>query len=330
MPATCARDCEPYIDRVTTDAGRNPGMPLDLARIHATRASERGIGRAAAMLASYRCPKSALATSLLRVVALTDLTSLAGDDTVARIRTLCATARAPLAPRLASALDAEQVHLAAVCVHHAFVTAAVHALSGSNIPVAAVAAGFPSGLTPLRTRVAEIVASVESGAREIDAVIVRAYVLDGEWQRLYDEIRAFREACGDASLKIILATGELRTPTNVARASLVAMQAGADFIKTSTGMEAVNATIPSALIMARCIRSYHAETGYSVGLKPSGGIRTARVALSYLRLAEQQLGAGWLDPRLFRFGASSLLTDVERELQRLVGGTRRTTAQRRR
>lgn len=330
MPATCARECEPYIDRVTTDGARNPGMPLDLSRIHATQVSARTIGRTAAALASYRCPKSVLATSLLQVVALTDLTSLAGDDTAGTIRTRCAKARAPLSRRLASALDAGQVHVAAVCVHHAFVMTAVDALSGSDIPVAAVAAGFPSGLTPLRTRIAEVIASVESGAREIDAVIVRAYVLDGEWERLYDEIRAFREACGSARLKVILSTGELRTPTNVARASLVAMQAGADFIKTSTGMEAVNATIPAALVMARCIRAYHAETGYSVGLKPSGGIRTARVALSYLRLAEQELGAPWLDPRLFRLGASSLLTDVERELQRLVGGMRRATARPRR
>jgi deoxyribose-phosphate aldolase len=200
------------------------------------------------------------------------------------------------------------------------VSTAVEALAGSGIPVAAVSTGFPAGLSPLEQRVAEIRASVAAGAREIDIVITRAHVLTGNWQALYDEVRLFREACGDAHMKAILATGELATLTNVARASVVAMQAGADFIKTSTGKEPVNATLPFALVMARTIRTYHEQTGYRVGFKPAGGIRAAKSALDYLALMKEELGDRWLRPDLFRFGASGLLTDIERQLEHFVTG----------
>jgi deoxyribose-phosphate aldolase len=208
----------------------------------------------------------------------------------------------------------------AVCVYHTFVPTAVRALEGSGIPVAAVSAGFPAGLSPLAQRIEEIRASVEAGAREIDIVITRAHVLLGHWDLLYDEVRAFREACGDAHMKAILATGELATLSNVARASQVAMMAGADFIKTSTGKESANATLPVGLVMARMIRAYEAETGYAVGLKPAGGIRTAKSALEWLIMIKEELGDRWLSPSLFRFGASGLLTDIERQLEHHVTG----------
>jgi deoxyribose-phosphate aldolase len=208
----------------------------------------------------------------------------------------------------------------AVCVYHLWVETAVEALRGSGIPVAAVSTGFPAGLTPFEQRLEEIGASVAAGAREIDVVITRAHVLTGDWPALYDEVRAFRAACGEAHMKAILATGELATLANVARASMVAMQAGADFVKTSTGKEPVNATLPFALVMVRAVREYFEQTGYAVGFKPAGGIRTAKQALEYLYLMKEELGDRWLKPDLFRFGASALLTDVERQLEHFVTG----------
>jgi deoxyribose-phosphate aldolase len=200
------------------------------------------------------------------------------------------------------------------------VPTAVEALAGSGIPVAAVSTGFPAGLSPMRQRLEEIRASVEAGAREIDIVISRAHVLTGDWQALYDEVRAFREACGPAHMKSILATGELATLRNVARASMVCMMAGSDFIKTSTGKEPVNATLPVGLVMTRCIREFHERTGYQVGFKPAGGIRTAKQSLEWLMLIKEELGNPWLRPEWFRFGASSLLTDIERQLEHHVTG----------
>jgi deoxyribose-phosphate aldolase len=212
------------------------------------------------------------------------------------------------------------VRVGAVCVYHALVATAVDALRGSGIPVAAVSAGFPAGLNPFGLRVREIEESVAAGAEEIDIVITRAHVLTGEWRALYDEVRAFREACGPAHLKAILATGELATLANVYRASLVAMMAGADFIKTSTGKESVNATLPVSLVMTRAIREYREHTGHEVGFKPAGGIRTAKQALDWLILMKEELGDAWLDPQLFRIGASALLADIERQLEHFVTG----------
>jgi deoxyribose-phosphate aldolase len=259
---------------------------------------------------------------LLRAVTLMDLTTLSGDDTPGRVRRLCAKARQPVKPELLKALGAERlpIRVAAVCVYHQMVATAVEALRGSGIPVAAVSTGFPAGLSPLPQRIEEIRASVAAGADEIDIVVTRAHVLTGNWPALYDEVRAFREACGDAHIKTILATGELGTLRNVARASLVCMMAGADFIKTSTGKEPVNATLPVGLVMARAIRTYRERTGYRVGFKPAGGIRTAREALDWLVLMKEELGNPWLRPELFRFGASSLLTDIERQLEYYATG----------
>jgi deoxyribose-phosphate aldolase len=251
-----------------------------------------------------------------------DLTTLAGDDTPGNVRRLCAKARHPLRRDLIDALGVGDlgITVGAVCVYHQYVATAVDALRGSGVPVAAVSTGFPAGLSPFEQRVAEIHASVAAGATEIDIVITRAHVLTGNWQALYHEVRAFRDACGHAHLKAILGVGELATLTNVARASQVAMMAGADFIKTSTGKESTNATLPVGLVMTRMIRDFGARTGFEVGFKPAGGIRTAKQALDWLILMKEELGDRWLRPHLFRFGASGLLTDVERQLEHFVTG----------
>lgn len=259
---------------------------------------------------------------LLNAVTCIDLTTLAGDDTAGRIQRLCAKARRPVRPDLLKSMRATDlgITVGAVCVYHEMVAPAVAALAGSEIPVAAVSTGFPAGLSPLDARLKEIKASVVAGAKEIDVVINRGHVLTGNWQALYDEVRAFRETSSTAQMKTILGTGDLATSRNVAKASLVAMMAGADFIKTSTGKEPVNATLPVSLIMARMIRNYYEETGHYVGFKAAGGISTAKDALSYLILMKEELGRPWLDSGLFRIGASSLLTDIERQIEHHVTG----------
>jgi deoxyribose-phosphate aldolase len=302
---------------------RNPGRALDLDVVRAVRVNRSAVERRAATIPTRRTVKREWqAAWLLRAVTLMDLTTLSGDDTPGFVRRLCAKARRPIRQDIEHALGVERlgIHVGAVCVYHAMVPVAVEALEGTSIPVAAVSTGFPAGLSPLEERVHEIRASVAAGAREIDIVITRGHVLTGNWQALYDEVKLFRETCGDAHMKAILATGELATLTNVARASVVAMQAGADFIKTSTGKEPVNATLPFALVMVRAIREYFEQTGYAVGFKPAGGIRTAKQALEYLYLMKEELGDRWLKPDLFRFGASALLTDVERQLEHFVTG----------
>ena len=302
---------------------RNPGVPLDLAIVRAVRVNRSAVERLAATIPTRRTVKKEWqAAWLLRAITLMDLTTLSGDDTPGTVRRLCAKARRPLRDDLVRALGVEELGLTvgAVCVYHALVPTAVDALAGTNIPVAAVSTGFPAGLSPIEQRVAEIRESVAAGAREIDIVITRAHVLTGNYQALYDEVRRFRDACGDAHMKAILATGELATLGNVARASLVAMQAGADFIKTSTGKEGVNATLPFALVMCRMIREYQERTGYAVGFKPAGGIRSAKTALEYMYLMKEELGDRWLRADLFRFGASALLTDIERQLEHFVTG----------
>ncbi len=306
-----------------TELPRNPGEPLDLDVVRAIRVNRSAVERRAATIPTRRTVKKEWqAAWLLRAITLMDLTTLSGDDTASNVRRLCAKARNPVREDLVEALGAGSlgVTVGAVCVYHQWVETAVEALAGSGIPVAAVSTGFPAGLSPFEQRLAEIPASVAAGAKEIDIVITRGHVLTGDWQALYDEVKAFRAACGDAHLKAILATGELATLTNVARASWVAMQAGADFIKTSTGKEGVNATLPVSVTMVRQIREYEARTGFKVGYKPAGGIRTAKQALDYLLLMKEELGDRWLRPDLFRFGASSLLTDIERQLEHFVTG----------
>ena len=287
------------------------------------RVNRSATERRAATLGTRRSVKKEWqAAWLLRAVRLMDLTTLEGSDTAGRVRRLAAKARQPVRADLLEALGATELGLrvAAVCVYHELVGAARAALAGSGIPVAAVAAGFPHGLSPLPMRIGEIEASVAEGAEEIDIVITRGHVLRGDWQALYEEVRAFREACGPAHLKTILATGELATLRNVAQASLVCMMAGADFIKTSTGKEALNATLPVGLTMVRSIRAYAERTGYAVGFKPAGGVRKAKEALVWLSLIKEELGREWLEPSRFRFGASSLLGDIERQLEHHVTG----------
>ena len=300
---------------------RNPGMALDLDWVASVQANTSAIERRAATLPGRRSVKKDYqAAWLLKAVSCIDLTTLSGDDTPGRVRRLCAKARQPVRADILDALGVENLTTAAVCVYHEMVPTAVEALAGTGIPVAAVSTGFPAGLSPFKLRVAEIEESVRAGAREIDIVISRRHVLTGNWQALYDEVRAFRAACGDAHMKTILATGELATLRNVARASLVCMMAGADFIKTSTGKEPVNATLPVSLTMIRALRDYGERTGYRIGYKPAGGISKAKDALTYLALIKDELGNRWLQPDLFRFGASSLLGDIERQLEHHVTG----------
>lgn len=300
---------------------RNPGMALDLDWVARVQANTSAIERRAATLPGRRTVKKDYqAAWLARAITLIDLTTLSGDDTPGRVRRLCAKARQPLRPDLLDALGLPPLTTGAVCVYHEMVETAVEALAGSGIPVAAVSTGFPAGLSPYALRVKEIEESVKAGAAEIDIVISRRHVLTGNWQALYNEMRDFRAACGEAHVKAILATGELGTLKNVARASLVCMMAGADFIKTSTGKESVNATLPVSLTMIRAIRAYEQATGIKVGYKPAGGISKAKDALVYLSLMKEELGDDWLRPDLFRFGASSLLGDIERQLEHHVTG----------
>ena len=314
-----ARTAAPQLPQTVIQ--RNAGMELDLDWVARARANRSAIERRAATLPGRRSVKKEYqAAWLCRAISCIDLTTLSGDDTEGRVRRLCAKARQPVAPEILSALGMEGLTVGAVCVYHEMVPTAVEALEGTGIPVAAVSTGFPAGLSPFHLRVAEIGESVKAGAQEIDIVISRRHVLTGNWQALYDEIRTFREACGEAHVKAILATGELGTLQNVARASLVCMMAGADFIKTSTGKEAVNATLPVTLTMIRAIRDYEAATGFKVGYKPAGGISKAKDALLYLAMMKDELGDAWLDPHLFRFGASSLLGDIERQLDHHVTG----------
>ncbi len=302
---------------------RNPGLPLDLDWVERVRMNRSALERRAQTLPGRRTVKKDWqAAWLLRAITFIDLTTLNSDDTPGRVERLCAKARHPVRQDILEGLGAEKLRIVpgAVCVYHAFVKTAVAALEGSGIPVAAVSTAFPHGLAPFETRLREIELSVADGAKEIDIVIERQMVLNGDWQGLYDQIRAFRKACGDAHLKTILGTGELATLTNVAKASLVCMLAGADFIKTSTGKEKVNANLPTSLAMIRMIRWFHDETGIEIGYKPAGGISSAKVALDYMALMKEELGTHWLQPHLFRFGASSLLTDIERQLEHNLTG----------
>lgn len=302
---------------------RNPGTEYDADLFGRIRINRSAVERRASTIGTRRSIKKGhQAAWLLKAVSCIDLTTLAGDDTPGRVRRLCQKARRPVRGDILAALGVDQLGLtaAAVCVYHNLIAVAVEELAGSGIPVAAVSTGFPAGQIPLALKLAQVQASVRAGAAEIDIVISRGKVLTGDWRGLYDEVRSFREACGDAHLKTILATGELATLTNVSKASWVCMMAGADFIKTSTGKEAINATLPYSLVMARAIRDYHELTGHRVGYKPAGGIGKAKEALNYLVLMKEELGRPWLEPALFRFGASSLLGDIERQLEHHVTG----------
>ena len=301
----------------------NRGVPLNLDWVEDVRVNTSAVERRAESLSKRRTVKKDWqAAWLLRAISCMDLTTLSGDDTEQRVLRLCAKARQPVQQSVMKQLGLEDFRLkvAAVCVYHSFVEIALRALEGTGINVAAVSTGFPAGLSPLAERVGEIRRSVAAGAHEIDVVITRAHVFGGRWQALYDEVATFKEACGKAHMKAILGTGDLATLRNVARASMVAMMAGADFIKTSTGKESVNATLPVGLVMVRAIREYAAHTGMAVGFKPAGGIRTAKQSLDWLALMKEELGDRWLDASLFRFGASGMLADIERQLEYYATG----------
>ena len=317
----------PSVTAIAQYGGRelqpNRGIPLNLDWIDAVRVNTSAVERRAQTLVTRRTVKKEWqAAWLLRAITCMDLTTLSGDDTDERVRRLCAKGRQPIQQELAQKLGVESLNLkvAAICIYHTFVETARRALEGSGIHVAAVSTGFPAGLSPLQERVNEIRRSVEAGADEIDVVITRAHVFGARWQSLYDEIATFKNACGPAHLKVILGTGDLLTLRNVARASFVAMMAGADFIKTSTGKEAVNATLPVSLVMVRAIREYAQETGMAVGFKPAGGIRTAKQSLEWLALMKEELGTSWMKAELLRFGASGMLADIERQLDHFATG----------
>jgi deoxyribose-phosphate aldolase len=305
------------------NGARNPGTPLDLSDVSRLRVNRSAVERRAATLVKRRTVKKDWqAAWLLKAVTVMDLTTLQGDDTPGNVQRLCAKARQPVRQDVLDALGVggRRIRVAAVCVYPSLVPAAAEALQGSGVPVAAVATGFPAGQIPLELKLEEIRRAIRAGAAEIDIVISRALVLTNRWDALYDEVRSFRDACGPALLKTILATGELGTLRNVAVASHVCMMAGADFIKTSTGKETVNATLPFGLVMTRAIRDFHERTGHKVGFKPAGGIRKAKQALEWLILMKEELGDDWLQPERFRLGASTLLTDIERQLSHFVTG----------
>lgn len=306
-----------------TEIKRNPGMPLNLDWVESIQVNTSAVERRAASYSGRRSiKKQHQAAWLLKALSCIDLTTLSGDDTVNRVRRLCNKAKNPVRQDILKALGVEKLNITtgAVCVYHEMLEAASGFLKGSGVELAAVSTGFPAGLTPFDMRVEEIRRSVVAGATEIDIVISRRLVFAQDWQKLYDEVKQYREACGQAHLKTILATGELATFRNVAKASMVCMMAGADFIKTSTGKESVNATLPVSLVMVRQIREYYERTGYKIGYKPAGGISKAKESLMYLVLMKEELGREWLEPELFRFGASSLLGDIERQLEHHVTG----------
>jgi deoxyribose-phosphate aldolase len=303
---------------------RNPGIEYDPDLFAGIRVNRSAVERRAATMGTRRSiKKDYQAAWLLRALSCIDLTTLAGDDTPGRVRRLCQKARRPVRRDILDALGVGDLNIttAAVCVYHNLIETAVGELEGSGIPVAAVSTGFPAGQISMPLKLAQITESVAAGAAEIDIVISRGKVLTGDWKGLFDEVQAFRKACGESHLKTLLATGELATLSNVAKASWVCMMAGADFIKTSTGKESVNATLPVSLVMVRAIRDYMDLTGYRIGYKPAGGISKAKDALNYLILIKEELGKQWIDPSLFRFGASSLLGDIERQLEHHVSGS---------
>jgi len=312
---------------IATLSGRsllsNTGIPLNLDWVREVRVNTSAVERRAQTHVARRTVKKEWqAAWLLRAISCMDLTTLSGDDTDERVRRMCAKALQPIQQDLIQKLGIQElgIKVAAVCVYHTFVETALRAVEGSGVRVAAVSTGFPAGLSPFAERVAEIRRSVEAGADEIDVVITRAHVFAGHWQALYDEIAAFKQACGLTHMKVILGTGDLLTLRNVARASFVAMMAGADFIKTSTGKEPTNATLPVGFVMTRAIRDYAQQTGMAVGFKPAGGIRTAKQSIDWLAMIKEELGLSWIRAELFRFGASGLLGDIERQLEHHATG----------
>jgi deoxyribose-phosphate aldolase len=302
---------------------------LDAARLSEITASETSLRRflhglagvdqvgadaRAAMLSTRSIKTTAKQWAIDLAISMIDLTTLEGQDTPGKVRALCAKAQRP------DPSDPSVPHVAAVCVYPDLVGIAVKALAGSGIHVASVATGFPSGRTSLEVKLAETREAVAAGADEVDMVIDRGAFLAGRYGQIFEEIVAIKQACGDAHLKVILETGELATYDNVRRASWLAMLAGGDFIKTSTGKVSPAATLPVTLVMLEAVRDYLEATGRQVGVKPAGGIRTSKDAIRYLVLVNETAGEDWLDPDWFRLGASSLLNDLLMQRQRMATG----------
>ena len=313
-------------EKLKTDShdSRNEGLPFNTQYFDEILVNRSAVERRVKTLGGRRTVKKEYqAAWLLKAISMIDLTTLAGDDTRGNVLRLCQKARNPVRKDILEKLGVTDLNLTtgAVCVYHNLIPFAKEALEGSQIPIAAVSTGFPAGQISLDQKISEIKKSVAAGAKEIDIVVSRALVIENKWQELYDEIKLCREACGDAHMKTILATGEIPTYTKVAKASWVAMMAGSDFIKTSTGKESVNATLEVSLVMMRCIRDYYELTGTKIGYKPAGGIQKAKQAVEFLILLKEELGTDWLTPDLFRFGASSLLGDIERQLEHYVTGS---------
>ncbi len=309
------------IDKVALK--RNVGFALDIDWLKRVKMNRSALERRAKEIVTRRTVKKQYqAAWLLKAISLIDLTSLNGDDTDGRIKRLCAKAKQPVRRDILEKLRVEDLEIkpAAICIYYPFIKTALKELEGTNIPIAVVSTAFPHGLAPFATKLAEIELSVKAGAKEIDIVIERRFVLLGQWHELYQQVKAYRKAAKEAHLKTILATGELATQENIAKASLVCMMAGADFIKTSTGKEKTNANLVTSLTMVRMIRDFYERTGIKIGFKPAGGISSAKDALSYMFLMKEELGNDWLEPNLFRFGASSLLTDIERQLEHCATG----------
>ena len=305
------------------DEMRNEGLPFNTKYFDAININRSAVEKRVSTLTGRRSVKKEFqAAWLLKAISMIDLTTLAGDDTRGNVMRLCEKAKNPVREDLLQQLGMQDAKLTtgAVCVYHNLIPFAKEALKGTSSPIAAVSTGFPAGKISLEDKITEIKKSVAAGATEIDIVISRDMVLESKWKELYDEIKLCRAACGEAHMKTILATGEIPTYTKVAKASWVAMLAGSDFIKTSTGKESVNATLAISLVMIRCIRDYYELTGVKVGYKPAGGIQKAKQALDYLILLKEELGDDWLTPDLFRFGASSLLADIERQLEHYITG----------
>lgn len=278
------------------------------------RVDQVGVEERASKFTKRSIKNEAKDIGLRLAVSMMDLTTLEGADSKGKVTHLCRKARQPMAERY------DCPPCAAVCVYPNLVEHAVSELDGSGIPVASVATGFPSGQYPLDLRLADVRDAVGSGAAEIDMVISRGAFLEGEYQRVSDEIAAVKEACGEAHLKVIFETGELQTYDNVRFVSQVAIEAGADFIKTSTGKVSPAATLPVTLVMVETVRDHFLATGQRIGIKPAGGIRTAKEALQYLVMVKETVGDDWLTPELFRFGASSLLGDVELQIAKRIDG----------
>lgn len=320
------KDTERSTEKKSRALPASSPLPFDAGLIQSIRVNRSAVEARAVELGTRRAFKvEAQVAAYLAAIRCMDLTTLAGDDTPGRVARLCAKALMPVEGEIVTALGigAQPLTTAAVCVYPAQVKAAAQALAG-RIPIASVATGFPAGQTFMKIKLVEIDLAIKAGATEIDVVISREKVLSGKWRSLYDEVVAFREVCGTrAKLKTILGVGNLETLTNIAAASAVAILAGSDTIKTSTGFEPTNATLPVGLTMVRQIRRFQDMgilKGKMVGFKPAGSIRTAKDAMLWLTLMLEEMGPEYTRPHLFRLGASALLTDIERQLRHLAFG----------